>query len=390
MGHHTEILTYGWKDDTDYTVEKGALIKRYIYENIPVIAIRHLQVPDDKFFTLNIHDETLEPLLNSIISKTRYDLLHVAHPFRIGTSIQTSISHDIPVVLTLTDFWMICPRAIAITQDNTLCHSSEKGMKCIAECFSEKDSPAILSRINAAKEILQTVNITVTSTFFLRSILMLNYPDSNIKVIRFGKDYKNVRKNSRIYSKDSQLTIGFLSTLQPHKGAHILLEANNLFKSDKIKIKIYGHYFDHSNYYFQLLQIAKRKNVEFCKSYLYQDFPKILDELDLVIVPSLWWENSPLVLLRALAHNVPVIVSRLGGLTEIIKHGKNGFVFEVGDAKSLAAVLKKIDADPRILNKIKSQIQSPPRIEEEAFEYEMVYNELTQNLTKGEMPLPNA
>jgi glycosyltransferase involved in cell wall biosynthesis len=65
-------------------------------------------------------------------------------------------------------------------------------------------------------------------------------------------------------------------------------------------------------------------------------------------------------------------------MTEIIKDGENGFVFDVGNADSLANVLEKIGEDPTILNTIKNNIISPPRIEEEAFEYEILYHKLLQ------------
>ena len=125
--------------------------------------------------------------------------------------------------------------------------------------------------------------------------------------------------------------------------------------------------------------MADGKQIEFCNAYKYEDFQKIFDELDLVIVPSIWWENSPLVLLEILTHHVPAIVSDLEGMTEIIKDGENGFVFEVGNIDSLAEVLKSIENDPTILNKLKSQITYPKRIEEEAFEYEKLYRELVKN-----------
>jgi glycosyltransferase involved in cell wall biosynthesis len=77
--------------------------------------------------------------------------------------------------------------------------------------------------------------------------------------------------------------------------------------------------------------------------------------------------------LSALAHNVPVIVSNFGGLTEIVEDGKNGFSFEAGNAESLANILKIISEDPTILNNLKENLHHPQRIEEEAFEYEKIY-----------------
>ena len=123
-----------------------------------------------------------------------------------------------------------------------------------------------------------------------------------------------------------------------------------------------------------LKKLARNSDkIEFLGEYKYEEMADILDGIDVLVVPSVWWENSPLILLRALAHNVPVIVSNLGGMTEVIKDGENGFSFEAGNAESLAEVLRKLGDNPTILNKIKSKIQHPPRIEEEAFEYEKVY-----------------
>jgi glycosyltransferase involved in cell wall biosynthesis len=72
----------------------------------------------------------------------------------------------------------------------------------------------------------------------------------------------------------------------------------------------------------------------------------ILSELDFVVIPSRWYENSPLVLLYSLASHTPVIVSNVEGLTEFIEPGKNGFVFERGSVSDLERVLSTIIANP--------------------------------------------
>ncbi len=379
MGHSVEVLTYGWKDDSNFIQYKGILVKHYFFEGIPVIAIKHQENQSGEPFAFRIFDDCLEPALESIIVKEKYDIVHVAHPFRCGSScIHVAFNNRIPVLLTLTDFWTICPNIIAVTKNGQLCQSSESGKKCITDCFRNSDKKSILKRVEDIDKMFGMADYCTTSTHFLKRIILLNYPLCKINVIHFGKNYLNIRKNSRIYSKDSQLTVGFLSTLQPHKGAHILIDAFNKIQPDNISLKIYGHYFDHQEYYRSLQKSASQKKILFCNAYKYEDFQQILDDLDIVVVPSIWWENSPLVLLRSLAHNVPVIVSNLEGMTEIIKDGENGFVFDVGNADSLANVLKKIGQDPSILNMIKNNIVSPPRIEEEAFEYELVYNKLLQ------------
>ena len=379
MGHFVEVLTYGYGDESGFSFQENACIKKYSFQNVPVIAVKHLNPPDSQTMSFTIFDETLEPLFNTIVSKNKYDIVHIAHPFRCGTAIQSSRNNKIPILLTLTDFWMVCPKAIGITQKGELCLTSDNGKKCVICCYSEEHSDLIFKRFETAGTILNEVDLCTTSTSFLKSVIQNNYPSSKVKVIRFGKDYTNIQGNHKMYFKDSIITIGFLSTLQPHKGAHILIEAFNKLNPHNIKLKIYGHYFDHAEYFKNLKDLADGKQIEFCNAYKYEDFQKIFDELDLVIVPSIWWENSPLVLLRSLAHHVPAIVSDLEGMTEIIKDGENGFVFEVGNIDSLAEVLRSIENDPTILNKLKSQITYPKRIEEEAFEYEKLYRELVKN-----------
>jgi glycosyltransferase involved in cell wall biosynthesis len=82
-------------------------------------------------------------------------------------------------------------------------------------------------------------------------------------------------------------------------------------------------------------------------------FPKdhmaaVLSELDFLVIPSVWYENSPLVLLYALATHTPVIVSDVPGLTQFVQHGKNAFVFKRGSAEDLTTILGKIVEDPEL------------------------------------------
>lgn len=378
MGHHVEVLTYGRNDDENFSDSTGVKIKKYIYENIPVISIKHKSSIQKNSMPLNIFDEELQPILNKIIASGKYDVIHVAHPFRLASVINSAAFFKIPVVLTLTDFWLMCPKAIAVTETGELCHFLNFGMKCVTECYANSMKKEVLKRFNDAKQICDTVDCITTSTHFLQAIIEKNYSCSKIVVIPFGKDYKNITQKIKHYDKNSDITIGFLSTLQPHKGAHILLEAFKKANMRNLRIKIYGHYFDYENYYLKLKREYTCDRVEFCGAYKYEDFQKIFDNLDIIAIPSLWWENSPLVMLRALAHNIPVIVPDLGGMTEIVKDGVNGFVFIPGNSDSLLKILIKIGENPALLNEIKSKIQFPPRIEEEAFEYELLYNKLIQ------------
>ena len=388
MGHSVKVLTYGITETEGFRQEGDFLIKDYEFQGVPVISIRHKIIPQDVSFT--IFDPKMEKILGTIFSNEKFDIIHVCHSMRVGSIIRVAKHRNIPIVLTLTDFWLMCPRGIAVTQKGELCYDPEDGMKCVRECYGNLWKDKLIQRFNETNELFQVVDCVVCATNFLKQIYEINNFSSNIKLIRFGKDYRNVRHNIREYSENSEITLGFLSTLLPHKGAHVLLEAYNKANKGDIRLKIYGDYFGEIEYYNRLKKLAKEnKKIEFCGKYKYEEIPDILDELDMIVVPSIWWENSPLILLRALAHNVPAIVSNLGGMTEVIKDGENGFAFEAGNSKSLAEVLRKIGENPSILNEMKTKIHPPPRIEEEAFEYEKIYASLSGLVSlTGDIPVP--
>jgi len=86
-------------------------------------------------------------------------------------------------------------------------------------------------------------------------------------------------------------------------------------------------------------------------------FPKdamanVLSEMDFIVIPSQWHENSPLILLCALASHTPVIVSDVAGLTEFVEEGKNGYRFQRGNVDELERVLRRILDEPSLLQKM--------------------------------------
>ena len=78
---------------------------------------------------------------------------------------------------------------------------------------------------------------------------------------------------------------------------------------------------------------------------------------------------------EALACNIPVIATKLGGMAEKIKDGFNGFLFKMGDSRHLQTVLERIVNDPRVLNSLKRNIDSTaiPGVEQEAYGYSRAY-----------------
>ena len=78
------------------------------------------------------------------------------------------------------------------------------------------------------------------------------------------------------------------------------------------------------------------------------DVQNIFREIDVLVVPSIWYENAPLVIQEAFLSRTPVIASRIGGIPELVKDGVNGLLFDAGDPRDLKAKLEYVMNYPEV------------------------------------------
>jgi glycosyltransferase involved in cell wall biosynthesis len=102
----------------------------------------------------------------------------------------------------------------------------------------------------------------------------------------------------------------------------------------------------------------------------------VLAGIDVLVVPSTWYENTPLVIYSALAAGCPVIASDLGGMAEVVTDGENGLLVEPGKPEALAAELKRLTSDRQLLQKLAAGCRRPKSIEEYVAELLSVYRDL--------------
>jgi len=101
--------------------------------------------------------------------------------------------------------------------------------------------------------------------------------------------------------------------------------------------------------------MANGSAVSFLGTFPKEKIANVLAELDFLVIPSTWYENSPLVLLSALASHTPVIVSDVAGMTEFVEEGKNGFAFKMGNVDELERVFRRILNDPAAARRMSKQ-----------------------------------
>jgi glycosyltransferase involved in cell wall biosynthesis len=176
------------------------------------------------------------------------------------------------------------------------------------------------------------------------------------------------------------LRIGYIGTLFEHKGVDILIRAFQLLKApEKALLKIYGSTKQFAEYADTLIALAKsdpltRDSVQFLETFHNDDFGKVLSEIDVMVVPSRWYENTPLVMQSALTTKTPMIATDLGGMSELIDHGKNGLLFKLNDHEDLAAQLRKLLDDRRVLEGFRAAIGPQRTISIMVDELESLYS----------------
>jgi glycosyltransferase involved in cell wall biosynthesis len=156
-----------------------------------------------------------------------------------------------------------------------------------------------------------------------------------------GESFGQVREPRR----NGHLRFAFIGGLTRQKGIHVLLEA---FKGMRgASLVIYGLGNIHS--YDDFKHVAAQGNVTYEGIMTEKEKPRILRMIDGLIVPSIWYENAPLVIQEAFIAGVPVICSNIGGMKEFVRDGQDGLHFKVGNSGDLRKALEKCIQNPSYL-----------------------------------------
>jgi glycosyltransferase involved in cell wall biosynthesis len=178
----------------------------------------------------------------------------------------------------------------------------------------------------------------------------------------------------------SAIRFGFIGALAEHKGAHLLIDAFRRMppQSRPVTLSIWGDPSKHGNYGQGLIrQAVNCPAIRFCGTFPNHRIGEIFDEIDLLVVPSLWYENAPLVLYSALATRTPVIATDLGGISEVIQSGVNGFLFPVGDVRALTDTLVRCVREPDLVERLRANIGPVKTTADNVVELENLYQQLT-------------
>jgi glycosyltransferase involved in cell wall biosynthesis len=279
------------------------------------------------------------PYDNSIIKKIlkteNPDIVHI-HNFK-GFSISSfaaAKSLGIPLVFTAHDYSLICMRANLLNRSGEIC-----------------ENPAALCKIYNSiqkKLVKNKPDLLISPSQFVINKLRSNglFQDVKAKKVPLGIELKSDKKFEKDYST---IDILYAGNLGEHKGVHILLKAFMRIKNDNIRLNIVGK----GDCGKKLKIMAENDNrIKFHGFLEGNELSKVYKNANLTVVPSIWYDNSPMVIYESLSYGTPVIGSKIGGIPELIEDGFNGFLFEEGNVVELQRLLESLINSPETLKKL--------------------------------------
>ncbi|MCB8944630.1 MAG: glycosyltransferase [Ardenticatenaceae bacterium] len=169
------------------------------------------------------------------------------------------------------------------------------------------------------------------------------------------------------------LHIGFIGSLGWQKGVHNLIAAVNELPQEGVRLTVYGRLDTFPDYVKQLQAQAQHPGIHFAGPVSRDDLWAALAEFDVVVMPTLWYEASPLTIQEAFAVKVPIVASRIGAMVEKIQDGVDGRLVPHNDIPALHKTLLELLENPASLAQLRQNIQPVRTMTEQAQEIEALY-----------------
>lgn len=324
-GYDVHSIVFHTEEKPKFDIIEGIKVWRFRIPNIylPHVNKRRTKLLKIIWHLLNIYNVASCKIFKNFLNNFKPDLIIMHNTYGWSPSILFSIAkYNIPTIQVLHDLHYICYRSMFKGYEN-----------CNKQCLFCK-----VIKYPYKKGSNNVSAVVGVSKFVLEKHLEFGY----FQNVKFKKVIYNRRKivikpNLNIKENNNIISIGYIGSIAPNKGIEVLLKAFKNFSNNKnIFLHIAGSG-DHN--YIRYLQDQYNNNQIIWLGYVEQEnfYPKI----DFIVVPSIWYENFPNVILEANYFGKPVIASQIGGIPEIVKPKLNGDLFTPGNTDELTMKIHK-------------------------------------------------
>ncbi|MCK4666516.1 glycosyltransferase [Candidatus Dependentiae bacterium] len=407
LGNDVHVFThYSDTNNDEYNIRK------YLYEGLEVFSINY-NYKDVDSYEKTYKNEKIDAIFKDYINNFKPDFIHFQHLTNLSVNL-INIARDMKIlcIATIADYWYLCQRGQLLKNDLKICGNVEYSncVKCFIHQLKGFDSKHISSlkksrHLNILKKIgrkllrlfpssrddtakyieimrvrfdfivssLNNLNLIIAPSNFLREKYIQHGVDPD-KIIYSDYGFTNDKFRFKTVQKiNYPVKFGFIGTIIPPKGLHNVIEAFPDKTEYRAIFKIHGinySYYNYETYFEDLKKAAAEKNITFEGKFENSEVNNLLLNLDVLIVPSIWYENSPLTIHEAFLSGLPVITSDQGGMAELVEDGKTGLHFKLGDSGSIREIIQKIIDKPEVLTDFNNNIRNAKikSIEENALE----------------------
>lgn len=314
-------------------------------------------------------------------------IVHFHHYIHIGLEMIREVrkySKEVPIIMTLHEYLAICNNdgKMIKTSKNKLCNQAIP-TDC-HKCFPNKSPEDFQLRELYIKSFFNLIDIFIApSQFLLNRYMTWGIPQERMVHLDNGLSLNKPASPRTLAFQERRTKFAYFGTLSIFKGTLVIFEAMERLPKEirrKITLDIYGANLefqsqDFQNKFSELLE-KTTDCVRFHGPYQSEEMPKLMANVDWVIVPSIWWENSPLVIEEALFHKRPVICSNIGGMAEKVEHEQSGLHFQVGSAADLANCIIRAATEEGLWDKLSNGISDRLTIEEVADQTLEIYRQI--------------
>lgn len=326
-------------------------VSRMVYRYEGVDGLRRLyEVPE------------ADAAFDAFLRQHDFDVVHLHHLTGLSTGFPKVLArHGLPTVMTLHDYWTICPRGQMWHRDGSVCQTAEAGRcaGCQRDTFrgwipdGDAGTELVAGFLEHARELLSIPQLLIVTSPRVRAPFEAMGVDAQrMPRVENGVDTVALRTVPEVSPRrDAPLRLGYLGTLIPSKGLDVLVRAVCELPPGAVELHVHGNVVSyHGDDGFLTRAFAPVQpvhSVTWHGPYHTDDLPEILATVDVVAQPALWEETYGLTVREALAAGRPVLVSRIGGLQEAFTDGVGGRILPPGDVSAWRDTLAELAADPQ-------------------------------------------
>lgn len=318
------------------------------------------------------------------------DVIHFHHYIHLGMEMvrgaRTWIKQEkkkCRLVMTLHEYMPICANDGQMIKKGSgkLCYGYNP-LDC-KQCFPERSTTEFKMRELYLRSYLNTVDHFIAPSHFLKDrYVTWGVPAEKISMIDNGQLRAEKLPKREFFEGDRRAVFAYFGQINPFKGLDVLLEALQYLPKEilvDVQIQIHGSGLENQEEAFQekvtALMKKYKKYIRFFGPYEPSELGNLMQNVDWVVMPSIWWENSPLVIQEALKYGRPLMVSNIGGMAEKVRDGLDGVHFQYKNPQAVALAMQKA-IEPAFYEKVYATMSRPLWVEDAAREHISLYKGL--------------